>query len=216
MVGKTNRYWIKTPVFIKRIFSQLVWDKKPIQNAVYLTFDDGPIPEVTEWVLDVLKEHQMPATFFCVGENIQKNPTIFERLINEKHSIGNHTYNHNDGWKTDLEVYQESILKTEKVILDRVGKVSKIFRPPYGKITPKQALFVKKQGYEIIMWDVLSADFDVNQSPEQCLNNLKIYTQKGSIVVFHDNIKSFQTLQKVLPEYLLFLKEKGFKAEVIG
>ena len=185
------------------------------ENTIYLTFDDGPIPEVTEWVLDVLKEHQVWATFFCVGENIYKHPQVFERLVSENHLVGNHTYNHNNGWKTETDVYQESFFKTEKIILEKTGKVSKIFRPPYGKITPKQALMIKQQGYEIVMWDVLSADFDLNQTPEQCLDNLKKHTQKGSIVVFHDNVKSFQTLQKVLPEYLLFLKEKGFKTEVI-
>lgn len=194
----------------------LIWDKTPIQNAVYLTFDDGPIPEVTEWVLDVLKEHQVHATFFCVGENIFKHPAIFERLIAENHLVGNHTYNHNNGWKTETEVYQESFLRTEKIILEKIAHAAKIFRPPYGKITPKQAFLIKQYGYEIIMWDVLSADFDLEQSPEQCLDNLKKHTQKGSIVVFHDNIKSFNTLQKVLPDYLKFLKEKGFQTELIG
>lgn len=194
----------------------MVWDKQTTKNVVYLTFDDGPIPEVTEWVLDVLKEYQVHATFFCVGENIYKHSWVFERLVAENHLVGNHTYNHNNGWKTETDIYLDSFLKTEQIILEKTGGVSKIFRPPYGKITPKQALMIKQQNYEIVMWDVLSADFDLEQSPEQCLDNLKKHTQKGSIVVFHDNIKSFNTLQKVLPTYLSFLKEKGFKTEVIG
>ncbi len=205
-------YWIKTHNIVKRIFKNVIWDKPNTQKNIYLTFDDGPIPEVTEWVLDVLKKHNVKATFFCVGENIQKHPIIYARLQQEGHAVGNHTFNHNNGWKFDRQTYLQSVEKTQRLMLENK---TKIFRPPYGKLTPNQYTALRKLGYKIIMWDVLSADFDLKISGNKCLKNVTKNTTEGSIVVFHDNIKSFQTLQYTLPKYLEFLNEKGFKTAVI-
>lgn len=205
-------YWVKTPWFLKKIFGSYTWSKSGAEKKVYLTFDDGPIPEVTEWVMELLKEHNIKGTFFCVGENIKKHPEIAALLVKEGHCIGNHTYHHDKGWETPDDVYLESISKAQVVINELgVKELKKIVRPPYGKITPSQSDKVRGEGYEIVMWDVLSADFDPEISTKKCLRNVIRNTEHGSIVVFHDNIKSFKTLQFVLPRYIGFLKKKGYR-----
>lgn len=210
-------YWIKTKSFIKRLFSNYVWDLPNTQNKIYLTFDDGPTPEITEWVLEELKKHNVKATFFCIGNNIQKHPELFQKVINEGHVIGNHTYDHMNGWKTETKTYLENISLCDKQIqkFSIENLQSKIFRPPYGKIKTAQAKIVRRLGYKIIMWDVLSADFDQTITPEKCLENVISNVKSGSVIVFHDSIKASHNLKYALPETLNFLKEKGFLFDVI-
>ena len=208
-------YWFKTPKFFKKIYRKCVWNISFPNNTVYITFDDGPIPEITPWVLGVLREHQVKATFFCVGENINKHPEIYKQVLLEGHSVGNHTYNHNNGWKTNDKVYELSVEKAQTEMDLYQSNQVKLFRPPYGKLKWNQYQKKIKNGYKIIMWEVLSADFDTSLDPEMCLEKLKKNTAPGSIIVFHDNVKSFRILKKVLPEYLMFLKQKGLETAVI-
>lgn len=212
-----NAIWIKTNWIIKKIFSNYVWNIPNTENKIYLTFDDGPIPEITEWVLEELKKHQVKATFFCIGDNIGKHPEIFKKVISEGHAIGNHTFNHLNGWKTTTERYLENFERCEKIIQQTVinNLNAKIFRPPYGKIKRSQAKFIRKLGYKIIMWDVLSVDFDSALAKEKCLENVLSNVESGSIIVFHDSIKAFKNLEYVLPKTLTYLKERNFTCEVI-
>ena len=210
-----NFNWVKTNRLIKKVFSNLVWDIPNSENKIYLTFDDGPIPEVTEWVLDILKSEHIKATFFCIGDNIQKNPNIYNRIISEGHLTGNHTFNHLNGWKTYTDNYIENIklCKTEQSKLNT--EHSFLFRPPYGKIKPSQSKTILQLGYQIIMWDVLSYDFDLTISAEKCLENVISNTEQGSIIVFHDSRKAEKNLKYVLPKAIQILKDRGFVFDVI-
>jgi peptidoglycan-N-acetylglucosamine deacetylase len=208
-------YWIKTNRLIKRVFSNYVWEIPTVENKVYLTFDDGPTPEITTWVLNQLKEYNAKATFFCIGENIQKHPEIFQSILQNGHSVGNHTFNHLNGWKTKSSDYIENVRLCKEAIRQQTTDNPKLFRPPYGKIRKSQASLLRREGYKIIMWDVLSADFDSGISPEKCLQNVTRNTQSGSIVVFHDSVKSFKNLEFTLPKYLTFLKQNNYVCEVI-
>lgn len=205
-------YNIKIPQIIKRLFSNQVWDIPNKENKIYLTFDDGPTSEITEWVLEVLKENNIKATFFCIGNNIEKHPEIFNKIISDGHSIGNHTFNHKNGWKTSTTDYIQNIELCQKQILNLK---SKIFRPPYGKIKPSQSKKLRKLGYKIIMWDILTADFDKKTSKEKCLENATKKVSSGSIIVFHDSVKAFTNLEYALPKTIQILKEKGFVFDVI-
>mgnify|MGYP006177293805 CR=1 FL=1 len=202
--------WAKTHKFISYLFPKYVWKIPNSNNKVFLTFDDGPIPDVTEWVLDLLKKENIKATFFCIGENIQKHPKIFERIKAEGHIVGNHTFNHLNGWKTKRNDYLKNFNLCEKEI-----NTSNLFRPPYGKITPLQAKSILKMGNKIVMWDVLSYDFDNKISPQKCLNNIVKNTESGSIIVFHDSLKAEHNLRYALPKTVKHLKEKGFEFDVI-
>jgi peptidoglycan/xylan/chitin deacetylase (PgdA/CDA1 family) len=212
-------YWIKTNSFIKKIFSNYVWDISDAENKISLTFDDGPTPEITEWVLKELKTYQAKATFFCIGKNISKHKDVFSKIISEGHSIGNHTYNHLNGWKTATEDYLENIALCNSEIQNLKSEIlnqkSSFFRPPYGKIKKSQSKKLRQLGYKIIMWDVLSADFDQTISPEECLDNVLRNVKSGSIIVFHDSIKAHKNLEYTLPKALQILKERGFKFETI-
>ncbi len=208
--------WVKTHKFISYLFPKYVWKIPNSGNKIYLTFDDGPIPEVTEWVLDILKNENIKATFFCIGDNIQKHPEVFKRILNEGHAIGNHTFNHLNGWKTNSSNYIENFKKCELEIQKTNTQNIKLFRPPYGKISPFQAKEILNKNYKIIMWDVLSYDFDTKISPQKCLNNVIENTESGSIIVFHDSLKAKQNLRYALPKAIQQLKEKGFEFDVIS
>lgn len=204
-------YWVKTRWFIKKIFPGFVWDMPDSKKTVYLTFDDGPTPKVTEWVLALLKGHDIKATFFCIGNNIEKHPDIFQKIIDEGHTIANHTYNHVNGWNTENTAYFENIEACAQSISKRKPDDGvKLFRPPYGKIKSGQAKRVREMGYKIIMWDVLSADFDTTITPERCLQNVIQNTTHGSIIIFHDSIKASSNLEYALPKAIDYLKENGF------
>jgi len=208
-------YWVKTGRFIKKLFSRYVWDVPGNQKTVYLTFDDGPVPEATPWVLNLLKEHNIKATFFCIGDNIQKHPDTFKQIIDDGHAIGNHTFNHLNGWSTDYKKYIENFEKCEVSILNSITPQVKLFRPPYGKIKRRQALQLRKRGYKIIMWDVLSADFDQTISPQDCLNNVIHNVTNGSIIIFHDSIKASANLRYALPKAIKYLKENDYGFAVL-
>lgn len=198
-------YIVKAPSILKKAFPTLIWKLEESSKRIFLTFDDGPIPVVTENIQNLLKSYNIPATFFCVGENIKKNPRIFEKLIEDGHAIGNHTYNHLNGWKTPLDDYMENVLKCEELTQ------SLLFRPPYSAITPKQIKALQKNNFKIIMWDVITGDFDQKITPEKCLNNTIENTEPGSLVVFHDHIKAWPRTQYALPKAIEYWLEKGYE-----
>ncbi len=209
--------WVKTNRFFKTVFPNYIWEIPNHEKKVYLTFDDGPIPEITEWTLAQLKKHNAKATFFCIGDNIQKYPEVFQKVIEHGHAIGNHTFNHLKGWETSLEDYIENTKKCSETITNPQLNTEnqQLFRPPYGKIKPSQARSLRKLGYKIIMWDIISMDFDQNISPEKCLDNVLKNIESGSIIVFHDSVKAWKNLEYVLPKTLAFLNEKEFVCEKI-
>jgi peptidoglycan/xylan/chitin deacetylase (PgdA/CDA1 family) len=204
-------YLTKTPRLIQQIFNNYTWRFSTEKKEIYLTFDDGPTPKITNWVLDQLKEHNAKATFFCIGKNVLTESETYNRILEEKHQIGNHTHNHLKGRKSNKKTYIENILLAEK----RLNNKAKLFRPPYGKIKRSQAKKLRSLGYKIIMWDVLSADFDTTITKEKCLENVLKNTTNGSIIVFHDSKKAAEKLTYVLPKVLEFYSEKGFTFKVI-
>ena len=208
-------FWVKTSYLIKKTFSNYVWDIPNHENKVFISFDDGPTPAITEWTLEQLKKYNAKATFFCIGKNIEKYPEVFEKIIREKHAIGNHTYDHQKGWETPNNIYNESVNKCGEIIRKLNSNHCNLFRPPYGKIKPSQSKILRKSGYKIIMWDVLSKDFDPTITPAECLDNVLKNVTSGSIIVFHDSVKAEQNLKYVLPKTLAFLKEKGYVCDSI-
>ena len=203
--------WVRTHRIIKFLFPKYLWSVPNAEKKVYLTFDDGPIPEITEWVLNLLKEENIPATFFCIGDNIKKHPDIFKKVIAAGHSVGNHTFNHLKGWKTSAKEYIQNFEACEEIIVQQAEKNQKLFRPPYGKIKPSQARIIRKKGYTIVMWDIITYDFEANTSTEVCIQNVVKNVQNGSIIVFHDSKKAWPNLQVALPEVIKALKSKGFE-----
>ncbi|NBL63772.1 polysaccharide deacetylase family protein [Flavobacterium sp. NST-5] len=202
--------WVKTSRIIKWIFSGLVWEIPNPDNKIFLTFDDGPMPGITDFVLDELKKNNIQATFFCIGKNVEAYPDLFLRILNEGHSVGNHTQNHLKGWDQSLEKYLENARECHDLLENLSCKKPKLFRPPYGKIKFSQIKALKKTGYKIIMWDVLSVDYNAKVSPEKCLDNVVKNTQKGSIIVFHDSLKAATNVKFALPKAIEILKRKGF------
>lgn len=207
--------WVKTNWFVKSIFSKYVWSIPNNEKKVFLTFDDGPTPEITEWVLAELKKHNAKATFFCIGDNIKKHPEIFQKVLAENHSVGNHTFNHLKGWKTSTDDYVTNAKLCQSQFTIHNLPFINLFRPPYGKIKLSQSRRLRKLGYNIIMWDVISFDFNQSISKEKCLDNVLKNVQSGSIVVFHDSKKAWQNLEYVLPKTLEFLNRKGFVCDKI-
>ena len=206
------------PRFIQRLYPERIWAFPHKRDSVYLTFDDGPIPEVTPWVLDELKKYNAKATFFCIGENVQKHPEIFQRILSEGHSVGNHTFNHLNGWKTATSEYIENVDKAEAQMGNNSKfkiQDSRLFRPPYGKITSKQAKILQRKGFKIVMWDIISYDYDANTSPEKCLHNVLKNIKPGSVIVFHDSLKAEKNLRFLLPKVLEIIKEDGYLVESI-
>jgi len=207
----------KIPKLIKLLFFNQIWNFPNTDNTIYLTFDDGPTPEITAQVLEILDKHNIKATFFCIGNNVRKYPEIVQKIISKNHSVGNHTYSHLKGWKTSTKTY---ISNTEacEIKLNSLFKIqnSKLFRPPYGKITPWQSYKLRKLGYKIIMWDVLSKDYDMTLSPETCYENVVNNVTSGSIIVFHDSIKAQKNLFNSLDKTIETLKSKGFNFEKIA
>jgi len=197
-------YLVRPPYLLKKLYPKAVWRMSATQEIIYLTFDDGPVEAITPWVLDVLKEKNIPATFFCVGENVQKNPAIFQRIKEENHSTGNHTFNHVNGWNTHTADYLQNV---EKCVADNS---TSLFRPPYGKLKKSQYRILNKH-YSIIMWDVLSGDYDKETSPEKCLSNVLKHVRNGSVVVFHDSYKAQEKLKYALPRFIDWALDSGYK-----
>jgi peptidoglycan/xylan/chitin deacetylase (PgdA/CDA1 family) len=212
-------YWTKTPFIIKKWFSRYTWSLPKSKKVVYLTFDDGPTPEVTDWVLAQLHHYGVRATFFCIGKNIITERKIFNSILSKGHVVGNHTFNHMNGWKTSTANYidniQKDVLFSQEIATAQNNKYRKLFRPPYGKITSSQSRKLQSLGYKIMMWDVLSADFDTTITPEKCFENATKKIENGSIIIFHDSKKAFKNLEYALPKTLEFLKVNKFVCEVL-
>ena len=207
------KYFVRTPWWIKRIHSSYVWDIKTKEKVIYLTFDDGPHEQATPFVLNELKKYNAKATFFCVGKNVSALPVLYRKISEEGHTTGNHTYNHLNGWKTTDADYLKDIAEATKYI------DSSLFRPPYGRIRSFQAKnippVIKDNSAKVIMWDVLSGDFDESISKEKCLQNVVLNVRNGSIVVFHDSKKAFPLLEYCLPRTLEFFSIRGFSFEAL-
>ena len=197
---------------MQKMYPDFVWKIDTDKKELFLTFDDGPIPEVTEFVLEELKKHQAKATFFCVGENLKKYPEIARQVVEEGHVLGNHTYNHLKGWRTNNQRYYENLLECEKQLAE-FQQSQLLFRPPYGRI--KQAQATALSDYKIVMWNRLAWDFGKNLNTEKAIRYLTNAPQ-GSIFVFHDNQKSFKNMSVLLPEVLKHYKEEGFEFKALG
>jgi peptidoglycan-N-acetylglucosamine deacetylase len=205
-------YFVKTPWLLKKLYPDCIWEMPASgQKTVYLTFDDGPHPQITPFVLDELRKYHAKASFFCIGKNVVEHPDIYKQIIDEGHRVGNHTNNHLNGWKTDDTVYMTNIKEAKKYI------DSDLFRPPYGRVTKFQLRLLKGPGWALktIMWSVLSGDFDARCSGEHCLQNVLSNVKDGSIVVFHDSEKAYTRLRYALPELLKTLTDEGFRFEKI-
>jgi peptidoglycan/xylan/chitin deacetylase (PgdA/CDA1 family) len=196
-------YLTTTPWWLRKMYSPgLLWDM-PSENNVYLTFDDGPHPTITPFVLGLLKQYNAKATFFCIGKNVKQYPAIYQQIIDDGHIVGNHTYNHLNGWKTGDAVYIKNVLYAKNIIN------SNLLRPPYGRISGRQVQELKP-AFKIVMWSVLSGDFDVSIGGEKCYNNVIKSAKPGSVIVFHDSDKAFPRLENALPKVLQFFTEKGY------
>lgn len=208
---------VKIPPFIKRIFPDYVWDFSSSGKVLYLTFDDGPTPHITPWVLDVLQHYNAKATFFCIGDNVEKHPEIFKQVLDRGHTVGNHTQNHLRGWKTSTKRYVENTLKAQEAIDANTPLAVKttLFRPPYGQITPNQGKTLLSLGYRIIMWSVITFDWEDYLSEEQCLNNALNNTTDGNIIVFHDSVKASRNMMYALPKVLKHFSSLGYTFKAI-
>ncbi|MBT8244961.1 MAG: polysaccharide deacetylase family protein [Winogradskyella sp.] len=226
----------RIPGFVMSLFPNFIWNIDTNNKELYLTFDDGPTPGITPWVLQQLKNYNAKATFFCIGSNIEKYPEIFEMIVAEGHSIGNHTYNHLKGWKHETKTYLEDIKKTQLIInynsqkeveyhtelactkrsRSDVSQTIKLFRPPYGKLKTKQAKQIQKLGYKIALWDVLSFDWDSKVSEEKCYDNIINSAKAGSIIVMHDSKKAKRNLKTVLPRVLDYYNKRSFEFKAIS
>ena len=201
----------KTPRFLSWIFPKRVWAFSRKTSKVYLTFDDGPIPEVTPWVLQELDKFHAKATFFCIGDNVCKHPIIFNQIIKKGHRIGNHTQHHINGWKTSFEDYISDIALCDSALTTHQSPITNLFRPPYGRITTKQSKKLQQLGYQIIMWDVLTKDYDANISAKDALHNTIRAIRPGSIIVFHDSLKAQKKLKFILPKVLEYIKRNDWE-----
>jgi peptidoglycan/xylan/chitin deacetylase (PgdA/CDA1 family) len=200
-------YFVKTPWWLKKIYPSLVWEIHRDEKALYLTFDDGPHETATPFVLKQLKQYNAKASFFCIGKNVVGHPEIYQAILEDGHAVGNHTHNHLNGWKTARSEYLRNIQEAAKHIN------SKLFRPPYGRITNQQIKLLKQSpaaSFSIIMWDVLSGDFDINLAPEACLQNVLKGAEAGSIIVFHDSAKAYERMSFALPRLLEHFSKQGY------
>ncbi len=202
---------VKIPFFVPYLYPKRLWHLSRKEKTIYLTFDDGPIPVVTPWVLNELNKYNAKATFFCIGKNIEENPEIFKGLIQDGHAVGNHTHNHLNARSTADSIYLENVDQAQKWF----DRESVLFRPPYGQLGSVKAKKLQEKGYKIIMWDVLSGDFDQTITKEKCLENVLKNTVNGSIVIFHDSMKAEENLRYILPGVLAHFSEKGFAFKAI-
>jgi peptidoglycan/xylan/chitin deacetylase (PgdA/CDA1 family) len=204
-------YLVKSPWLLKKLYPQLVWNRNRSRKVIYLTFDDGPIPVVTPFVLHTLRQYNAKATFFCIGDNVQRHPEIYKQLLAEGHAIGNHTFNHLKGWDTPNTLYAENFERADQLLN------TTLFRPPYGRIKRSQIALLKaaKPNLQIVMWDVLSGDFDVSLKPADCLKGVLKHTESGSIIVFHDSLKAFERLEYALPNALEVWTKEGYCFETL-
>ncbi|MDP4186423.1 MAG: polysaccharide deacetylase family protein [Bacteroidota bacterium] len=196
---------VKPPKILRKLFRALVWNyPKQEHDIIYLTFDDGPCPEVTPWILETLRKADVKATFFCVGMNVEEYPDLYYQILKEGHVVGNHSYSHLKGFRANILEYLEDVEKAAYLIN------SKLFRPPYGKIRPSQMRLLKNK-FKIIIWDVMSCDYDQNISGEKCLENVIKNAKSGSIIVFHDSLKAKENMMYALPRAIDHFKKKGYQ-----
>jgi peptidoglycan-N-acetylglucosamine deacetylase len=205
-------YLVRSSYLIKKLYPAALWRGDAALKKLYLTFDDGPVEGITDFVLDLLKEKNIRATFFCVGENVKKNPGLFTRIIKEGHAVGNHTFNHVNGWNMHTSEYLENVEQCARIIVQQEpGRLEKpMFRPPYGKLKRSQYRTLLSQ-YNIVMWDVLSGDYDADTSAERCLKNVISNTRNGSVIVFHDSIKAQKKMEYALPRFIDDALQKGYE-----
>lgn len=203
-------FYHRTPFWIQAVYPKFCWRRQPENNTIYLTFDDGPVPEATPTILNYLRSYQAKATFFCVGENVSKYQGIFQQLLEEGHRVANHTYHHLNGWDSTAENYLKDVDMCQALLSPFQGKGKKpMMRPPYGRLRRAQWRVLVKE-YEIVMWDVLSGDFSKKINADRCLEKTIKYTKSGSIVLFHDSTKTIEKLESVLPAYLKHFTELGY------
>jgi len=196
------------PSFLRAACKGVTWRRNSKEKIIYLTFDDGPIPEVTPWVLDVLDQYQVKATFFCVGENVFKHPDVYQEVLRRGHRTGNHTYNHIRGLFTKTEAYMANIGKAAQLI------DSPLFRPPHGDMRLSQLKLLREK-YEIIQWDVITRDYDKDISKERVLKIVQRYARNGSIIVFHDSLKAEQNMRYAMPKAIEFLLKEGYQFKTL-
>ncbi|MBL6964475.1 MAG: polysaccharide deacetylase family protein [Bacteroidetes bacterium] len=201
--------FFKFPAFFYFIFNRFTFRENVSGKKIFLTFDDGPSKEATPWILEVLKRYHAKATFFCVGENVVEQPALYQQILDAGHQTGNHTFNHLNTKDVSIDSYIKNVKKCAEVVNSR------LFRPPYGRIRPRIAKQLKRMGYKLVLWTVLSYDFDTELSPGFILRKIVRQTRPGSIVVFHDNVKAKRNLQIVLPRYIAFMSNKGYSFELI-
>lgn len=216
---------VRIPQIVKLLYPRRLWNMPGKGKKIYLTFDDGPIPTVTPWVLEQLRSFGAKATFFCIGDNIRKHPEVLEQVISEGHAVGNHTYNHLNGWKTTAAEYVANTEKAQQVLeqylycldnpSEEKAEKSILFRPPYGRIKGSQAKSLVQKRYKIVMWDILSMDYDAGISPEKCTRNVIDHAGSGSIVVFHESVKAERNLRIALPKVLQHYSRKGYTFEML-
>lgn len=224
----------------KLFYPSLLWNLPRSSKILYLTFDDGPEPKATPWVLSQLNKYNAKATFFCIGRNVAQYPEIYSQIIAQGHSAGNHTYTHLNGWKTPNAKYLENVLKADPLIFEKhsngPGKHktpgdtrleihrfnsslpnadTKLFRPPYGKIKPSQIKPLQKFGYQVVMWDVISGDYNAERTPEKCYKDVISQAKPGSIIVFHDSAKAFKNLKGILPGLLKYYTLQGYSFKAL-
>ena len=198
------------PSFLLRnLYPNALWRVKTNEKRVVLTFDDGPVSEVTPWVLDTLKKYDIKATFFMVGENIQKHPEVFKRVCQEGHKVGNHTFNHLKAWSVSRDKYFSNIRKSGDFVR------TSLFRPPYGQLYPWYTKQLLNEFEKVVLWDVLSRDYDKSLSPEDVFRNVKQNVREGSIIVFHDSVKSFTNLKYALPATIEYLQGLDYKFDTL-
>ena len=203
----------KIPFLLKFLLPNRLWNLPREEKAIYLTFDDGPIPEVTPWVLEQLRHYNAKATFFCIGDNVRKHPEVLQQILAEGHKLGNHTFNHLNGWRTSSNRYLQNVLQAQAELerYGNAGNPGRLFRPPYGKIREKQVRLLKEQNFRVVMWEVLSKDYDQRLSPEKCLQNVIRNAGPGSIIVFHDSLKAERNLKATLPRVLEHYSRQGLE-----
>ena len=205
-------YLIKTPFLLRALYPNCVWKKPTNEKRIYLSFDDGPHPIATPFVLEQLDKYNAKASFFCIGKNVAEHPTIYEQIIAKGHTVGNHTQHHVNGWYTEDDLYLQNIQEASSLIS------SDFFRPPYGRIKRTQIKKIhanKNLPQQVIMWDVLSGDFDTKISGEACFKNVSKHTKAGSIVVFHDSAKAWDRLKIALPATLDYFSQKGYQFKAL-
>ncbi|MBR0272958.1 MAG: polysaccharide deacetylase family protein [Bacteroidaceae bacterium] len=208
--------------FLRWLYPEAIWRMDPTVKAVYLTFDDGPIPEATPFVLDTLKRYGIKATFFVVGDNVHKYPELFQRIIAEGHRVGNHTYNHIGGFRWLSRNYLRNTKKAEELIEtmlpaprvpESLGE-GQLFRPPHGWMRPLQYRVIRRKKYRIIMWDLVTRDYSRRLTAEEVLENVKRYARNGSIITFHDSLRSIDKLHKILPAAIEWLRDQGYEFRI--